>query len=47
MEKRRKRLRVDSMEYHYEKDRPIAAEIHDGMILVTLADERLIGNPLE
>jgi uncharacterized membrane protein len=36
-----------NMEYDYEKDRPIAVEIRDGLVLITLADGRLIGNPLE
>jgi hypothetical protein len=35
------------MEFDYQKDRPIAVKIRDSMVLVTLADGRLIGNPLE
>ena len=35
------------MIFDYQKDRPISVEIRDGMVLVTLADRRLIGNPLE
>jgi hypothetical protein len=30
-----------------EKDRPVALRIHDEMISVTLADGRIISNPLE
>ncbi len=29
-----------------EKDRPIAVLIHDGLVAVTLADGRIISNPL-
>ncbi len=29
-----------------EKDRPISVSIHDGLISVTLADGRIISNPL-
>ncbi len=34
-------------EYHYETDRPIGVAIHDGHVWVTLADGRIIANPLE
>lgn len=37
----------DPFQFDYEKDRPISVEIRDDMVLVTLADGRLIGNPLE
>lgn len=30
----------------YEKNRPVAVRFHDAMIWVTLADGRVIGNPL-
>ena len=30
----------------YEKNRPIAVKIHDDMVWVTVADGRVIGNPL-
>ncbi len=33
--------------YDATKDRPIAVSIHDGAVWVTLADGRIIANPLE
>lgn len=36
-----------SFAYDPAKDRPIAVEIRDGLVVVTLADGRVIGNPLE
>lgn len=33
--------------YDVAKDRPIAASIYNGAVWVTLADGRIIGNPLE
>lgn len=30
-----------------EKDRPVAVQIHDGLVSVTLADGRIISNPLD
>ena len=33
--------------YDAAKDRPISVSIHDGFVWVTLADGRVIGNPLE
>lgn len=30
-----------------EKDRPVAVHIHDDLVSVTLADGRIISNPLE
>jgi hypothetical protein len=33
--------------YQREKDRPIAVKIHEGLVSVTLADGRVISNPLE
>ncbi len=33
--------------YDAAKDRPIRVEIRDGLVLVTLADGRVIGNPLD
>jgi len=34
-------------EYHYETDHPVAVDIHDGKVWVTLADGRVIANPLD
>lgn len=36
----------DLFAYDPAKDRPVAVEIQDGLVLVTLADGRVIGNPL-
>ncbi|HVU12868.1 MAG TPA: DUF2442 domain-containing protein [Phototrophicaceae bacterium] len=33
--------------YDAAKDRPTAVEIKNGLVLVTLADGRVIGNPLD
>lgn len=30
-----------------EKDRPVAVAVHDGLVSVTLADGRIISNPLK
>ena len=37
----------DLFTYDRAKDRPVGVEITDGLILVTLADGRVIGNPLD
>jgi hypothetical protein len=37
----------DPFEFNYETDRPVAVEIHEGKVWVTLADGRVIANPLE
>jgi hypothetical protein len=37
----------DPFAYDPEKDRPIAVRIHDGLVSVTLADGRIISNPLD
>ena len=37
----------ETFAYDPAKDRPITVEIRDGLVLVTLADGRVIGNPLE
>ncbi len=37
---------VDAFAYDSMKDRPVAVEIHDAFVWVTLADGRVIGNPL-
>ncbi|MCC6613287.1 MAG: DUF2442 domain-containing protein [Anaerolineae bacterium] len=34
-------------DYDPTKDRPVAVSIHDDAVWVTLADGRVIGNPLE
>ncbi len=34
-------------EYNYETDRPIKVDIHDDKVWVTLADGRVIANPLD
>lgn len=34
-------------DYNHETDRPIAVKIRGGILWVTLADGRIIGNPLE
>jgi hypothetical protein len=33
--------------YNYDTDRPIAVAIHDNHVWVTLADGRIIANPLD
>jgi hypothetical protein len=33
--------------YEAKKDRPVAVDIRDGAVWVTLADGRVIGNPLD
>jgi len=37
----------DIFGYDPSKDRPVAVEIRDDQVIVTLADGRTIGNPLE
>jgi len=37
----------DLFTYDPTKDRPIAVEIKNGLVLVRLADGRVIGNPLD
>ncbi len=37
----------DIFTYDPAKDRPISVEIKGGLVLVTLADGRVIGNPLD
>ena len=37
----------DAFTYDPAKDRPVTVEIKDGLVLVTLADGRVIGNPLD
>jgi hypothetical protein len=37
----------DPFAFDPEKDPPVAVEIRDGMVYVTLKDGRLIGNPLD
>ncbi len=37
----------DPFAYDPTKDRPVAVEIKNGLVLVTLADGRVIGNPLD
>lgn len=37
----------DSQQAQYEKNKPVAVEIENGKVYVTLADGRVIGNPLE
>lgn len=34
-------------DYNYDTDRPIAVDLRDGHVWVTLADGRIIANPLE
>jgi hypothetical protein len=36
----------DDRQAQYEKNRPVAVEIRDDKVYVTLADGRVIGNPL-
>jgi hypothetical protein len=37
----------DPFAFNYETDRPTKVEIHDGKVWVTLADGRVIANPLD
>jgi hypothetical protein len=34
-------------DYNYKTDRPVAVDIHDEHVWVTLADGRIIANPLD
>ncbi len=37
----------DPFAYDAARDRPVAVRIHDGLVSVTLADGRVISNPLD
>ena len=37
----------DPFAYDPKKDRPVGVEIKDNLVLVTLADGRVIGNPID
>ncbi len=37
----------EDFHFNHATDRPVAVEIKDGLVSVTLADGRVIGNPLD
>lgn len=40
-------MKRDPFEFNYETDRPVEVAIRDGKVWVTLADGRVIANPLD